>query len=160
MSISIYRPSSIIRRHSLEQSSSDFSHDIIDYSRHMRAVPDLRNMNGYLNFVPVETVVDAIVQGLLTSRSDCTPGPRYRNLIGNLDLPFNQLRERLSSEIGDDFDILPLVTWTSRARQIGMPSGMAAVFEGLGQSTTLHFPRLETGETAKHLPDDGSSLLQ
>jgi hybrid polyketide synthase/nonribosomal peptide synthetase ACE1 len=143
----IYRPSAIIRD---QDSSSDFTHSLIGFSRRLRAVPNLSSMHGYLDFVSIESATAVIMRELLASQPNPTPGPSYHHLTGDSVLPLNELRERLAVEVGGNFDVLPLPVWITRARDIGLSRGMAAVFEGLEHSA-LQLPRLERGKPRSQL---------
>ncbi|KAN0071081.1 hypothetical protein V8E54_010512 [Elaphomyces granulatus] len=95
----IHRPSSIIRDDEVHI-FQDLIPNLFRFSR----VPRFTGIQRFLNFVPVDMVVQGILQQV---DSVARMEVQYINQIGDPDVSLTELREFFERDTGDSFDILP-----------------------------------------------------
>ncbi|KAL2848898.1 hypothetical protein BJY01DRAFT_211227 [Aspergillus pseudoustus] len=73
----------------------------------LHAVPVSPQIQGYVNVMSLETVTSGIIDGLCRTKSSTKSQLEYVNLIGNVDVPFSELKECIERETGIVAQSLP-----------------------------------------------------
>lgn len=152
--VRIYRPSSITGAGAPEL---DIMHNVLSFSRKLRAVPEMRGWRGWFDFVRVESVASGLVNGVLgedgceddgDGDSNVAKGPAFVHLSGERIIPIAEAKTELQDESGYEFRSLDLGKWVREAVGVGLHPLVAAYLEstidaGSG-AEELWFPRLHS----------------
>ncbi|RDW61774.1 uncharacterized protein DSM5745_10446 [Aspergillus mulundensis] len=126
----------------------DLMHNVLRFSRLLRAVPVSEHWTGSLDFVCVGTVARGIVREIEKGsprRGEAGVPVQFRHHCGDAVVPLTELRALLMDEDAGESEVqeVPLGQWISRAREAGMSGLVAAVLEGVeGGEGVLVFQRL------------------
>ncbi|KAI9650415.1 hypothetical protein NHQ30_000429 [Ciborinia camelliae] len=134
--ITILRPSSISRQEILEL---DLMQSLIKYSKLIKGVPSFPNVSGGINFVSLESIVKCVMTELHRGSIDET---RYVHLIGDINLPLDNIKLFLNEEDKDGFAELSVEDWVRRAEPLGLHKILVAFFENIPNVQRVVFPRL------------------
>lgn len=138
--VTIHRPSSITGEGAPDL---DIMHNLLRYTRSMRAIPTTDKIVGHLDFISVEAAAAAIVSSLYEPN---TTGVRYRHQSGELVVTVDGLKEHISREIDAPVEALPMREWITRAQALGMNEIVAAYLDRLeGDGNAIKFPRILKG---------------
>ena len=132
--IRLHRPSSITGE---DAPAFDIIHNLVKYSRLMKAVPISDRWHGYLDFISVESVASGVVDEVVSKGSGSI---EYLHHCGALVVPITGMKEFLEGESGSSFTALALSEWAERAVGFGLDRMVAAYLDTLKGSIT--FPRL------------------
>lgn len=115
----IHRPSSITGDGVGEL---DVMHNLLKFSRLLKAVPESDQWKGYLDFISVEHTASGILQEVLNAQSeDATSAPlKYFHQSGDLVIPLASLKEFFEKESGSSFEPMRLGEWVGRAKEQGL----------------------------------------
>lgn len=142
----VHRPSLVSRP--LDDPASDLVHNVRHFASKLGAVPHLTHMHGYLNTVALADVVSGII-GSLHGAEVASTGVRYRHYFGEDRLPVDDpvtalfgpedgVRRKEAGHIEE----LPPKEWTRRARELGLPEGVAQWMESVDTQRVQYFPEL------------------
>lgn len=173
--VAIYRPTSIVRGAAAtdigavlsaadvdagadasggDRPARDLWQELFFFSSRIGAVPTSAVVRGVINFVGFETVVDRILDGVLSLRrgfglgltagaSDVKLGqPHYLNLSGTVEMPLDEWQLRLSEWTGSEVTTIPLREWAARAGEAGLNPVLAQFFAQIESMGGLVFPRV------------------
>ncbi|KAL9130700.1 MAG: hypothetical protein Q9217_001179 [Psora testacea] len=139
----IHRPSSIIDDGAPDL---DIMHNLLKYSRLLKAVPDTDRMAGYFDFISVDRVAEGLVREVVQGSGGPRQPVRYVHASGELVLPVAGLKGFLEEESASEFLALPLSEWTVRAAEMGLDGMVAAYLDTLRDlEDPILFPRLVKG---------------
>ncbi|KAH8723490.1 putative hybrid NRPS/PKS enzyme [Phaeosphaeriaceae sp. PMI808] len=116
----IHRPSSITGGNI---PALDIVHSLLQYSRLMKAIPDLAGSTGALDFVYVDTVskgIAACAAGEQKTGEDNEKNIIYMHHCGNEIVPLDRLKEHLEGQATGSFSTLALQDWVDGALKIGL----------------------------------------
>lgn len=138
----IHRPSLISR--AADEPALDVVHNVRYFARLMRAVPVAPNVAGYLDEVPLDTVVDGIIT-TLHGPDAASPGIRFRHYCGKDKLPLSDMKGWIlgvdGPAAGEDAVVeMPLDQWATRAADMGMDPGVVAWVASVAGQRDLRFP--------------------
>ncbi|OOQ90641.1 putative hybrid NRPS/PKS enzyme [Penicillium brasilianum] len=138
----IHRPSNITGENA---PSLDIMTNLLKFSRSLALVPQFKSLDGYVNFVPVETVAYNVVQALLAnSNASIDAEPVFVYQIGRLDIPLARMKEHLEQEDGRRFAARPLPEWVGRARTAGLDEMVASYLLAVDEADQrIVLPRLQ-----------------
>lgn len=152
--VRVYRPSSITGSGAPEL---DIMHNVLSFSRQLRAVPEMRGWRGWFDFVSVESVARGLVDGVLgegaredggASNPDVAKGAAFVHLSGERIIPIAEAKTELQDESGYEFRSLDLRTWLQEAIGVGLHPLVAAYLESTinagSEVDELWFPRLHS----------------
>lgn len=141
----IHRPSSVIRPESDmmgDDPAADVLQNMLAYSQRLLAVPAAPGLRGTVDLVHPNTVTSKVVHAVMGHEPESGNGVVYIHESGDLELEFAQIKDHLTRETGKEVEVVSSDDWIVRAEKIGLSSGMAAVFRGLGNAEQMNFPRL------------------
>lgn len=126
LEITIHRPTNIICHGDPE---ADIINNLLEYSRRMKAVPQLEGWEGHFDFVQGHVAASNIVESLITAMAESAQdGSRGRQSVqyihesGETVIPINHLSAYLAKDEGAPFKIIAMHEWVSKAVQEGMTS--------------------------------------
>ncbi|KAL5355551.1 hypothetical protein BJX96DRAFT_170776 [Aspergillus floccosus] len=133
----IHRPSSITGDGA---PATDLMSNLLQYSRSMKAIPTTENWSGVLDFISADRVAMQIADEVY---EDCSwPGSvKYLYESGEREIPLSDLKGVLERESDEEFEMLAMEGWVSRAEDLGLHSLLGEYLRGVGE-TRLVFPRL------------------
>ncbi|KAM3069120.1 hypothetical protein ACMFMG_010645 [Clarireedia jacksonii] len=123
---------------------SDVLNSIIKYTRALKAVPILEKVEGFIDFMPLETIADEITETFFLPLEE-----RDRVLVrfshhtsGNQITP-EQLRQYFENEEHCSFMEMELTEWLKRAQTLGLSDFAVAVLDSLrSRIEPVFFPLL------------------
>lgn len=134
--MTIHRPSSIIREDNI---SLDLTHNLLHYSRLMKACPTSTNLQGFLDLVSLSNVVTATIKSLHENSPTKT---RFVHHSGDIVIPLHNMKSFMSKELGEVVAELPIGEWTREARTLGMHEILCLLFENAANLGITRFPRV------------------
>jgi len=138
----IHRPSSIFRE---GDPGLDVLQNLLKYMEMTTAVPKFDQIQGFFDVVNLSTVVSRIIACLDRDVEQVTTN--YVNHSGDVQVPFESLREFMSERTSKEFVTLDMDAWILMAEEMGMSSLVAAVLSKMMNSTKeILFPRLLRSE--------------
>ncbi|KAE8389105.1 hypothetical protein BDV23DRAFT_184809 [Aspergillus alliaceus] len=104
------------------------------------AIPTTENWSGVLDFISADRVAMQIADEVY---EDCSwPGSvKYLYESGEREIPLSDLKGVLERESNEEFEMLAMEEWVSRAEDLGLHSLLGEYLRGVGE-TSLVFPRL------------------
>lgn len=143
----IHRPSSITGNDSPEH---DIMQNLLRFSRKLKAVPQLKNFKGHLDFIPVEQVASGVLLDVLPDHKQSVSSTvKYRHQSGEVIIPVSEFQKSMERETGSVFRSLSLVDWITEAKEGGMDVMVAAYFGMLeDMDGDIRFPQLVKGNRA------------
>ena len=141
----IHRPSSVIRPESDmmgDNPAADVLQNMLAYSQRIHAVPAALGLRGFVDLVHPNTVASKAIRAVMGHEPGSGNGVIYIHESGDLELDVTQIKDHLTRESGKDVEEVSLNDWIIRAKKTGLSSAMAAVFQGVGNSEQMNFPRL------------------
>ena len=146
--VCVHRPTLISRDDIPEL---DIAHNLMLYSRKLGAVPTSR-VRGIMNVVKLDTVVDGILDCALAYYHPRTAEGKlhFVNHMGNLDLPFGDMRKWALERTGDgdvdfaniDLNEMPMAEWAEKATNLGMHPTVSAFLTSFGSVESARFPNI------------------
>lgn len=120
------------------------------YCNLTNAVPIIPNIRGFINIVPLGRVVESLWREMSTilpqpDQSSAAAGDcalRFINEIGDVNIPFSDLKSYIDAESGNSAAQVPLDEWTRRAAQAGMDDILVAFFDSLRNLPPITWQRL------------------
>ncbi|KAJ0120669.1 Nonribosomal peptide synthetase 14 [Diaporthe amygdali] len=148
--VRIYRPSSITGDGA---PTLDIMHNVVTFSRRLRAVPEMRGWRGWFDFVAVESVARGLVHGVIgehVSDSTAAKDVGFVHLSGELVIPIDEAKTQMQHETGYEFRSLDLTAWVREAVGVGLHPLVAAYLESTLEAETdeLWFPKLHSDLTS------------
>lgn len=113
--------------------------NLLAYSERLCAVPTLEGLGGIVDLVHPKTVTAKILHALKKSNQE---GITWINESGDQEISFEMIPSFLRAKTGRTMLELPLSEWLARAKDIGLPEGMAAIFGNIGNGEVMNFPRI------------------
>lgn len=151
--VRIYRPSNITGP---DAPDLDIAHNLLRFSRLMRAVPDMAGWTGWFDFISVEEAARAIARDVLLpspslssptmGRPKLLPDLQFVHVSGEEVIPVGDAKAYLERESGYAFRVLRMEDWVQEARGHGL-SELVAAYLGMitGPGGALpRLPRLES----------------
>jgi nucleoside-diphosphate-sugar epimerase/acyl carrier protein len=159
--VRIYRPSSITGEGA---PALDIMHNVLNFSRRLRAVPEMRGWKGWFDFVSVERVARGLVDGVLSTagiegiaisaspmKSRKEKGADFVHLSGEEIIAIDEAKGYMEKETGYEFRQLDMVQWVKEAVGQGLHPLVAAYLESISLtdinaegSRDLWFPKLHS----------------
>lgn len=139
--ICIHRPSSITGPDAPEL---DLMHNLLKYSRILRAVPQSSSWHGYLDFISVDRAAAAIVHQVMHGVPAASPGSvDYVHVSGELQVPLADMKTFMENESGHAFRGLSLGSWAAEAEDAGLDGLVAAYLKRVDVGAAkVVFPRI------------------
>nr|AKL78827.1 GLNRPS8 [Glarea lozoyensis] len=134
----IHRPSSIIGEDAPEL---DIMHNLLRYSRKMKAVPDLSSWRGWFDFIPVDDVASGILKATSLHRSLPSPVLKYIHQSGQIEVPIGDFKTFLENESKDEFEMFSSDDWIRRAQESGLHE-LVATYMSQAASVPVVLPRM------------------
>jgi hybrid polyketide synthase/nonribosomal peptide synthetase ACE1 len=136
----IHRPSSIVGDDAPEL---DIMHNLLQYSRKMKAVPDLSSWKGWFDFISVDNVASGVIDEILSSTSLEKGTMKYVHQSGEMEVPVAEFKGFLEMEGRDKFETLSGHDWVSRAKDLGLHELVAAYVSHQGTANQpIVLPRM------------------
>ncbi|KAJ5538956.1 hypothetical protein N7513_007288 [Penicillium frequentans] len=149
--VTIHRISSIIGPGAPEM---DITNNVLNFSRKMRAIPDLSSCEQYVDLIDLSLAAGNIIVDAM--RADQLSVVSFVHESGQVRVPANLLRGYLEKETGEAISEVALEDWIRVARQCGMPELVAKFLEAMPPGEMdIAMPFLET----KRVNGMHSSLL-
>lgn len=113
----------------------DITNNILQYACRLRAVPNLRSCEGFVDLISLQTAAANIMADALTTPRQAAP-VRYVNESGEIQVAASQLKEYLERELGTSnesqpFQELERDEWTQLAQESGMSNLVASFLRSL-----------------------------
>ncbi|PSK38496.1 hypothetical protein B9Z65_6049 [Elsinoe australis] len=108
------------------------------------AVPRTGNLRGWINLVPLGTVVAGVRRALDEEAGG--EGVRFRHEIGDVDVGLGGVGEYIEGETGREVRVLKMEEWTGLVRELGMDSLLVEFFGNVAKSPEVLWQRLRMGE--------------
>lgn len=83
-----------------------------------------------LNLVPLGRVVESVVHEMSVAAAT-GGGADFVNEVGEMDIPFDNIKGYVDSQTGASAEVLPLDQWAKRAGEAGMDAMLVAFFENV-----------------------------
>ena len=136
----IHRPSSIIGDDAPEL---DIMHNLLYYSRKMKAVPDFSSWKGWFDFISVDSVASKVIDETLFGSSLDNHTVKYLHQSGEIEVPVAGFKGFLEAESKSKFETLSGQDWVSRAKDLGLHELVAAYIIYQGTATEpIVLPRM------------------
>ncbi|KAL6364627.1 hypothetical protein LRP88_01747 [Fusarium phalaenopsidis] len=138
--VAVHRPCTLVSDHA---PNSDAMNGILRYSLAMRCVPRLKRAEGFLDFAPLDAVVDQITAAAVELALPATATApelvqpatiRFRHHSGGIKTPFAQFRAHMEAVYGHEFDELDMELWLAHAADQGLDPLITAYIEALLES--------------------------
>ena len=155
--IVVHRPSLVSRNQSVDEMSKDllpnlgFVENMRQYSALIGAVPSMPepttgdeygSVSGAFNVVPLTEVTEGVVDAVVRDESHLG-GVRFLHHLGDLELPFGNLRDWVANRDHGDVQEMDAMLWARKAAELGMhPTIVALVEDPAAMKGHLVFPRL------------------
>ncbi|KAK7749846.1 putative Hybrid PKS-NRPS biosynthetic cluster [Cytospora paraplurivora] len=120
LGVRIYRPSSITGPGA---PPLDIMQNVLEFSRTMGAVPDVRRWSGSFDYVRVETVARGIadtVLSLVDAGVQEQGKTDFIHLTGEVVVPVSEMTGYMERVAGNSFRELPMALWVREAMDIGL----------------------------------------
>lgn len=136
----IHRPSSITGQ---AASETDLLRNVVEHARRTRSVPDWKGWRGWLDFVAVETVAEAIGNEIMNPEGG-GEGVRFVHEVGDVEIELGELQGAVEDGTGEEFTVLDVGKWIEGVVQAGMHPLLGEYLRRIaGESIVL--PRLVKG---------------
>jgi thioester reductase-like protein len=136
----IHRPSSVTGDN---VPTLDIIHSLLEYSRMMKAVPDLTGSTGALDFIHLDTVATAVVDCAVLSAQKEESGSKvaYVHHCGEKIVPLDRFKDHLESPITGPLTTLTIQDWVAGALAIGLDEIVGSLM--LASKGVIRAPLLE-----------------
>ncbi|KAF9697439.1 hypothetical protein EKO04_005132 [Ascochyta lentis] len=136
----IHRPSSITGDN---VPTLDIIHSLLEYSRLMKAVPDLTGSVGALDFVHLDSVATAVANCTVSStqKEQNESGVSYVHHCGEKIVPLDQFKDHLEGSATGSFNTLAIQDWVAGALDIGLDEIVGSLM--LASKGVIKAPLLE-----------------
>ncbi|QIW96908.1 hypothetical protein AMS68_002426 [Peltaster fructicola] len=146
--ITIYRPSTITGPGA---PTLDITHNVVKFSRKMKAIPHLDGWRGYFDAILVHNCARYLIDALLSKGS--APRTDYIHLSGEIVVEIATIKDFLEKQTRYEFAVLNMASWVKGARGQGLHELVGTYLLGLASSRVKpRMPRLMTslpwGKTA------------
>jgi amino acid adenylation domain-containing protein len=127
--------------------NSDSMNAILRFSLLMRCVPTIKRGHGFIDFAPVESVADELVEAALrmARREQDTSSSTvlFQHHSSKTKVPVNEFAKRLEELYGGHFDAVDMREWIKRATAAGIDPLITAYLDGIMDTDEeLVFPYL------------------
>lgn len=140
--VHIYRPSSITGDGA---PALDILHNVLQFSRQMRAVPDMSQWRGHLDLVDVHLVARRLVHHAIEAEPVEESLMKVLHLSGEQVIPVEDAKRHLEKETGYRFRILSIEAWVVEAEKLGLHPLVGAYLRTIAsRQEPIYFPRLQT----------------
>ncbi|KAK1990307.1 acetyl-CoA synthetase-like protein [Colletotrichum falcatum] len=140
----IHRPSSITGGN---VPASDIMHNLLKYSKLIKAVPDLSGSTGAFDFVHIDTVSKDIATRALSvidgGRSNSENSVCYIHQSGDEVIPVDQLKDYLEGSDSGSYKVVSLQEWVDTAMHHGLEEVVGSFL--LATKGVIRAPLLEKG---------------
>lgn len=140
----IHRPTGILRDEGDDGDGGDILPSLLKYCKVINAVPQISNIRGSINLVPLESVVDILLGEIFASVPQ-ESRLRFCHAIGDVDIPLNGLKLYVDAKTGKSAVQLSPAEFARRAAEAGMDKILVSFFESLSSMPQLTWPRLTRG---------------
>jgi amino acid adenylation domain-containing protein/thioester reductase-like protein len=136
----IHRPSSVTGDN---VPTLDIIHNLLEYSRLMKAVPDLTGSMGALDFVHIDSVATAVATCavLSTQKEQSRGGVSYMHHCGEKIIPLDGFKDHLEGSAPGSFNTLAIHDWVAGALEIGLDEIVGSLM--LASKGVIKAPLLE-----------------
>lgn len=142
----IHRPTGILRNDGGDGDSGEILPTLLKYCNLTNSVPQMSNIRGFLNLVPLERVVEILLDEMLANIPQ-EPLLRFCNAIGDVDIPLTGLKLYVETKTGKNAIQLSPAEFARRAAGVGMDKILVSFFESLSSMPPLTWPRLTQGQS-------------
>ncbi|QKX63147.1 uncharacterized protein TRUGW13939_10316 [Talaromyces rugulosus] len=140
--VQIYRPSSITGDGA---PALDILHNVLQFSRQMRAVPEMTRWRGHLDLVDVHLVARGLVHRAIIAEPVEESRITVLHLSGEQVIPVEDAKQYLEKETGYRFRILSIEGWVVEAERLGLHPLVGAYLRTIAsREEPIYFPRLQT----------------
>ncbi|KAM0342042.1 hypothetical protein ACHAPU_009770 [Fusarium lateritium] len=127
--VSIHRSSVVV---SDQAPNSDALNAILRYSVSMRCVPRLDRVKGFMDLVPLETVVAELSErAIRLAQGQSTAPIQFKHHSGGIKVPADRLRGHLEDLYNVEFQEIGMREWLDQASEAGMDPLITAYMEGI-----------------------------
>ncbi|RYP14471.1 hypothetical protein DL765_006361 [Monosporascus sp. GIB2] len=113
----IHRPSSITGDNVPDL---DTVHSLLQFSRQIKAVPDLTGSAGFFDFINIETISKNIVGCIANNEESSGSGLVFLHQSGERLIPVGELQKYVEELEGQPIQVLPLEEWVAVSVQKGL----------------------------------------
>ncbi|KAI8632911.1 lovastatin nonaketide synthase [Xylariaceae sp. FL1651] len=139
LSVAIHRVCSVI---GAQAPPDDALNSVIHYSKLMKKVPRIPQARGFFDFNDVEVIARDIVSESRTCTGEVAT-ILFRHHSGGVEVPFQDIAQRMGSFYGGHYDTISLDDWIASAQAIGLESLVASYLKAnVAGVTDLTFPYL------------------
>ncbi|CRG82771.1 hypothetical protein PISL3812_00117 [Talaromyces islandicus] len=140
--VQIYRPSSITGDGA---PALDILHNVLQFSRQMRAVPEMTRWRGHLDLVDVHLVARELVNRAIGAEPLEESLIKVFHLSGEQVIPVEDAKRHLEKETGYRFRTLSIDGWVVEAERLGLHPLVGAYLRTIAsREEPIYFPRLQT----------------
>ncbi|WEW55385.1 Nonribosomal peptide synthetase 14 [Emydomyces testavorans] len=136
----IHRPSSITGD---DVPDLDITHSLLEFSRELRAVPDLTGSTGFFDFINVETVSKNITTCVVESNEKNGGDLVYLHQSGERVIPVGELQKYVEELEGQPVQVLALKEWVDLAIRKGLDEVLGSFM--LASKGVIRAPLLQRG---------------
>ncbi|KAF1730572.1 Nonribosomal peptide synthetase 14 [Beauveria bassiana] len=153
LAVHVYRPSNIT---GAGAPALDIMHNVLDFSRRIRAIPDLSGWRGYLDFISVQTAASRLVDSVVATgkatagaTGSQAVGAEFTHLSGEEVIAVAEAKAHMEKGSGYRFRVLSMDEWVREARRQGLHELVGAYLSTIGPGTYPSFPRLESRKSSE-----------
>ncbi|KAI0191981.1 hybrid PKS-NRPS [Xylaria flabelliformis] len=122
---------------------ADVLNSIWRYSRRMKAAPILETVGGFIDCVPLETLVQKFMSSLMNNHSNPQQSPIFIHHTSGNRITARRLAEYFEDEDSGPVENLPLAEWIRWAQEMGLSDFAAAFLDAVGKrDERVFFPLL------------------
>lgn len=142
----IHRPTGILRSDGDDRVGGEILPTLLKYCELINAVPHVSNIRGFINLVPLERVVEILLDEMLANIPE-QPLLRFCHATGDIDIPLTGLKSYVEAKTGKSAVQLSPAEFARRAAEVGMDKMLVSFFESLSSMPPLTWPRLTQGQS-------------
>jgi hybrid polyketide synthase/nonribosomal peptide synthetase ACE1 len=138
----IHRPSSITGE---DAPQLDVMHNLLTYSRKIRAVPVSTSWSGYLDFISVERTAREVCEHTLnvSDKIDRLGEVEYLHHAGELRIELENMKGYMEKETGESFRAISMGEWANEAEGVGLSGLVGAYLKKVeAEGIKAVFPRI------------------
>lgn len=140
----IHRPTGIMRNEGDDGDGGEILPTLLKYCKLINAVPQLSNIRGFINLVPMDRVVQILLDEMLANIPQ-QPILRICHATGDVDIPLIGLKSYVDTKTGKSALQVSPAEFATRAAEAGMDKILVSFFESLSSMRPLTWPRLTRG---------------
>jgi hybrid polyketide synthase / nonribosomal peptide synthetase ACE1 len=131
--VTIHRPSNVLGD---DAPALDVMHNIIKFSREMKAVPEFPSWEGYLDFITVDRAAAGIIAKSIDSKKSWEDGVVYYHQSGEVQLPLTDMHAFMEKQSGTSYRSITLANWIGEAETAGLDKLVAAYLKRVESEVT------------------------